>query len=156
MNTYLTFKMGKEYYATKVDHVNSIMESPDNITRLPDMQNSVLGIINLRGQALPVVDLPDNLGITKTSTKGNNFILVMDVVIEKEKVALGIQVDEVEEVIEIRDNEIKTPPKISMTKDNGFISGVYQKGGKFIMISNMNKIFSSDEIKDLKGCENAA
>lgn len=150
LKSYLSFRLSKEYYAASVSYVHNIMEYTD-ITSVPDMPKYMLGIINLRGQVLPVVDMRVKFGIPNLEITTNTCILVMEVSIGQEQVLVGAVVDGVSEVIEIEDQELKAPPSLGSKSKNEYITGVYHDEEKFILIMDMNKVFSESEIIDLQG-----
>lgn len=145
INSYLSFKIGSEFYAANVSYVHNIIEYTD-ITKVPEMPAYMLGVINLRGQVLPVIDARIKFGLTNTEITSNSCILVMEVDVEGSQVFIGALVDAVAEVLEISESEIKDPPSIGTTIKSQYISGVYHDENKFIMILEMNKILASDEI----------
>jgi len=150
IRTYLTARIGQEMFAIDVTYVNNIIEYTNNITKLPEMPASILGIVNLREQVLPVADLRMLLGTGNREITERTCILVTEIEIEKEKLMMGMLVDEVNEVIEIIDNQIKTAPVISKTNRNEYLSGVFYHNSQFILILNLDKVFvtSSDSISD--------
>jgi len=150
INSYLSFRLNKEYYASSVSFVHNIIEYTE-ITAVPDMPSYMLGIINLRGQVLPVVDLRVKFGLLNRDITSNTCILVMEVSIGADQVLVGALVDGVSEVIEIEDSELKAPPSLGSKLKNDFITGVYHDDEKFILIMNMNRVFSEAEIIDLQG-----
>jgi len=145
IKSYLSFKIGSEYYAANVSYVHNIIEYTD-ITKIPDMPVYMLGVINLRGQVLPVIDSRIKFGISNTEITTSTCILVMEVQLEDKQVFVGTLVDGVNEVLEISDEDIKESPSIGTTIRNDFISGVYHDDEKFIMLLEMNKILASDEL----------
>ena len=145
IKSYLSFKIGNEYYAANVSNVQNIIEY-SKITKVPEMPKYMLGIINLRGQVLPVIDTRIKFGIENTEITTNTCILVMEVQIENKEVFIGALVDAVAEVLEIDDTDIKDTPRIGTTIKNDFLTGVYHDKDKFIMILEMNKVFASSEI----------
>lgn len=147
--SYLSFKIGAEYYAASVNYVHNIIEHTD-ITKVPEMPKYMLGVINLRGQVLPVIDSRIKFGISDTSITSNTCILVMEVNIEGSQTFVGALVDAVAEVIEIDTAEIKEAPSIGTTVRNDFIAGVYHDEEKFIMILEMDKVFASSEIINIQ------
>ncbi len=149
IKSYLSFKIGSEYYAANVSNVQNIIEYSE-ITKVPEMPKYMLGVINLRGQVLPVIDSRIKFGIENTEITTNTCILVMEVQIENEEVFVGALVDGVAEVLEIEDTEVKETPSIGTTIKNEYITGVYHDGEKFIMILEMNKVFASDEIINMQ------
>ena len=153
IKSYLSFKIGGEYYAANVSNVQNIIEYSE-ITKVPEMPKYMLGVINLRGQVLPVIDSRIKFVIENTEITTNTCILVMDVQIENEEVFVGALVDAVAEVLEIDDTEIKETPRIGTTIKNEYITGIYHDGEKFIMILEMNKVFANDEIINMQDLAN--
>lgn len=148
--SYLTFQLGDELYASNVKNVINIVELT-KITKVPRMPEYMLGIINLRGLVLPVIDARKKFGLPETEFTVNTCILVLDVVINNKSILVGALVDAVKEVIEINENEIKDPPSIGFSYNNYFITGVYKKKDDdvFIMILDMDSVFSTADIVTL-------
>ena len=150
ITSYLTFKLGDELYAANVKNVVNIVEL-SKITKVPKTPEYMLGIVNLRGMVLPVADARKKFGLLQTDYTVNTCILVLDVVVNNTSVMVGALVDGVKEVIEIDVSEISDPPSIGFNVNNLFISGVYKKKDEevFIMIINLDTVFSTDEIVEL-------
>jgi|WetSurMetagenome_2_1015567.scaffolds.fasta_scaffold192612_1 purine-binding chemotaxis protein CheW len=145
--SYLTFQLGDELYAANVKNVINIVELT-KITKVPRMPEYMLGIVNLRGMVLPVIDARKKLGLPETEFTVNTCILVLDVVVNNKNILVGALVDAVKEVIEISEDEIKDPPSIGFNFNNYFITGVYKKKEEevFVMILDMDSIFSTSDI----------
>lgn len=146
-NSYLTFSLGEELFASNVKNVINIVEL-SKITKVPQMPEYMLGIINLRGMVLPVIDARRKFGLPVTDFTVNTCILVMEVVVNNSIIHVGTLVDSVKEVIEINENEIKDPPSIGFNLNSFFITGVYKKADEdtFILILNMDSVFSTEEV----------
>lgn len=146
-NSYLTFSLGEELYASNVKNVINIVEL-SKITKVPQMPEYMLGIINLRGMVLPVIDARRKFGLPIMDFTVNTCILVMEVVVNNSIIHVGTLVDSVKEVIEINENEIKDPPSIGFKLNSFFITGVYKKADEdtFILILNMDSVFSTEEV----------
>ncbi len=149
INSYLTFKLGEEEFAAHVSKVLNILEMT-RVTKVPKAPPYMKGVINLRGMVLPVVDTRIKFGMEATEYTDKTCIVVMDLNMEGDIVHVGALVDEVVAVLEIDDNQIKPPPSIGNTYNTEFITGVANIDDKFIMILDMEKIFSTTEISDLK------
>jgi purine-binding chemotaxis protein CheW len=150
LSSYLTFNLGEELYASNVKNVINIVEL-SKITKVPKAPDYMLGIINLRGMVLPVVDTRKKFGLQETEYTVNTCILVLEVVINNQNILVGALVDGVKEVIEIEAEEIKDPPSIGFSFNNYFITGVFKKKDEesFIMILDMDSVFSTDEILEI-------
>jgi purine-binding chemotaxis protein CheW len=149
INSYLTFKLGEEEFAAHVSKVLSIMEMT-KITKVPKTPDYLEGVINLRGQVLPVVDTRIKFGMTPTEYTSNTCIVVMEVEVNDETVQVGTLVDSVQEVLEIEEEQIQPPPSIGNRFKSEFIYGMAKINEKFIMLLDMDKVFSAEEIEDVQ------
>jgi purine-binding chemotaxis protein CheW len=152
MNTiqsYLSFEIGNEHFAANVSCVHNIIEYT-KITFVPMMPAYMLGVINLRGRVLPVMDARLKFGISDTTITTRTCILVMEVCIGGTSVFMGTLVDAVAEVLEISDDEIRNSPGMNANMRNEFISGFYYHGEKYLMILDMDKVYAADEVLSLQ------
>lgn len=149
INSYLTFKLGEEEFAAHVGKVLNILEMT-KITEVPKSPSYMKGVINLRGAVLPVIDSRIKFGMTPTEYTPNTCIVVMDIEVESESVHVGALVDSVQAVIEIDDDQILPPPSIGNKYRSEFIDGVANINDTFIMILNMDEVFTSDELEDMR------
>ena len=107
------------------------------------------GVINLRGTVLPVIDTRVKFGMSPTEYTTNTCIIVMDIVVDNESVQLGALVDAVQAVLEIEPNQIMPAPSIGSRYRSEFIDGVTSIDEKFVMILDMDAIFSSNDLTSL-------
>lgn len=149
LNSYLSFSLGDEVFAANVGKVLNILEMT-KITEVPKAPDYMKGVINLRGTVLPVVDTRIKFGMKPTEYTTNTCIVVMEVEMEGENIQVGALVDSVQAVLEIEDSEIKPPPSIGSKYKSEFINGMVKADDEFIMLLDMEKVFSSDEIISLK------
>ena len=150
MTSYLSFKLGEEIFAANVSKVLNILEMT-KITKVPKAPEYMKGVINLRGTVLPVVDTRIKFGLEPTEFTANTCILVLDIDIESDSVQVGGLVDAVQEVLEIEPHQILPPPNIGSKYRSEFIVGMYKlTDEQFIMILDMDRVFSSDELLALK------
>lgn len=147
---YLTFNLEDVEYAVDVSVVREVLESTD-ITKLVGRNEFVRGVINLRGNVIPVMDLKLKFGMNKTEKTINTCIIVLDVEYGGETIVVGILSDSVQEVIDIMPEDIEPPPGIGSSIDVDFISGIGKKDEKFIVIIDINRIFSEIELMAVKG-----
>ena len=150
LTSYLTFKLGDEEFAAHVSKVLNILELT-KITEVPKAPNYMTGVINLRGSVLPVIDTRIKFGMTPTEFSASTCIVVMDIDLEGESVHVGALVDSVQAVIEIEPNQIMPPPSLGNKYRSEFIEGVANVNDTFVMILNMDEVFSSEELMDLAG-----
>jgi Chemotaxis signal transduction protein len=145
MNSFLTFKIDEEIYAANVSKVLSILELT-KITKIPRTPDYIRGVINLRGTVLPIVDLRIKFGLSPTEFTSNTCILVLEITMESTIVKIGALVDAVQEVLELEDNDIMPAPNFGAKFKSEFIDGMYKAENSFIMILNMDMIFTHDEL----------
>jgi len=146
LNSYLSFKLGEEIFAANVSKVLNILEMT-KITKVPKAPPYMKGVINLRGTVLPVIDTRIKFGLSATEMTANTCILVLEVEVEDDHLQVGGLVDSVQEVLEIEDHQILPPPNIGNRFRSEFITGMYKLNEEqFIMLLNMDKIFSVDDL----------
>lgn len=144
-NSYLSFKIGDSSFCINVNKVLNILELT-KITIVPQSPDYMLGVINLRGEVLPVVDARIKFGIPKQENTINTCIIVLDIEFEKEMAHIGLLVDSVIEVFEIDDEALLPPPGIGSKYKSDFIKGIFKTENEFIMQLNIDKVFTSDEL----------
>ncbi len=149
VNSFLSFNLGEEEFAAHVSKVINILEMT-KITEVPKSPEYMKGVINLRGTVLPVVDTRIKFGMAATEYTTNTCIIVMEVNIEGDEVQVGALVDSVQAVLEIADNQIQPPPGIGSKYKSDFIYGMAKIDEKFIMLLDMDKVFSVDEVVIVK------
>lgn len=147
--SFLSFKLDNERFAVDVDKVIEILEVP-KITKIPKAPDYMQGVINLRGNVLPVIDIHIKFGMKPTEMTVDTCIIVMNIVIDGEGLMVGSLVDAVEEVLEIGSEQISPSPSIGNKYRSEFIEGMTKVNDNFIMILNIDKVFSADEISQLK------
>jgi purine-binding chemotaxis protein CheW len=149
INSYLTFKLQDEIFGANVSKVLNILEMT-KITKVPKAPNYMKGVINLRGSVLPLIDTRIKFDMGETTYTANTCILVLDVDMAGESVHVGALVDSVQEVIEIDEASIQPPPSIGTKYKSEFIEGMAKVNDEFIMLLNMDLIFSTDELSLLR------
>lgn len=147
---YLTFKMAEEIFAFDVAKVREILELIP-ITKVPQTPEFMRGVINLRGSVVPVIDLRLNFGMRCTEDTVNTCIIVVEVNLNGEPIVLGVLADSVQEVVEMEPDLIEPPPKLGTRLKTEFIKGMGKVEDNFVMILDIDKVFSADELIDLQG-----
>ncbi|MGK7393457.1 MAG: chemotaxis protein CheW [Candidatus Cyclobacteriaceae bacterium M3_2C_046] len=148
INSYLSFRLGEELFSANVSKVLEILEMT-RITKVPQAPAYMRGIINLRGQVLPVIDTRTKFGLEQAPETQDTCIVVVEVLLNGQKINLGFQVDAVEEVLEIAQKDVLPPPSIGSNYQSEFISGMARTDEEFLMILNLDLILTSDEIKSI-------
>jgi purine-binding chemotaxis protein CheW len=149
LQTYLSFKLSDEVFAINVSKVLNILEM-SHITKIPKAPEYMKGVINLRGKVLPVIDLRIKFGLPEKEATVDTSIIVLSINLNKETVLVGTQVDAVKEVLELKTDEIAPSPTIGSKYNSGFIEGMWRINDNFIMILDMDKVFSVDDILDVQ------
>ena len=142
---YITFRLGDELFAIDVAHVREVLELP-LITRVPTAPGYLRGVVNVRGKAIPVVDLRARFGLERGAESVHTRIIVMELQLDGEEVVLGGIAASVHEVIELEPGQINPPPRIAMRWRTEFIEGMGRRGDDFIIILDVNAVFSSDDL----------
>jgi purine-binding chemotaxis protein CheW len=145
---YITFGLGEEKFALPVEHVHEIVEL-DRITQVPNSPVYMLGIINLRGKVLPLLDTRIKLGLPKAEATRKSRIMVLDIDTSDEKVIqIGALVDVAREVIELSPEDIQEAPELD-NKVQTPITGVVNNKGDITLIMDIAKVFSTTDIVQL-------
>jgi len=132
---YVTFKLGKEYYGLPIENVLSI-EKPSKKTRIPNAPEYIIGLINLRGDVIPVIDLRTKLGMEKIDIDKNSRIII----VKENEITVGLMVDSSKEVLDISKEEIDKPPTNDDNPIIEYISGIGKKEERLIIILNLKKL----------------
>ena len=146
---YLTFKLDNEVFALDVATVREVLDFT-TVTRIPRTPEFMRGVINLRGSVVPVVDLRLAFGMSATEKTVNTCIIVMEVRLEGETAVLGALADSVEEVIDLEPEQIEPAPKIGTSIKTDFIRGMGKRDSHFLMILDIDRVFSADELRELR------
>jgi purine-binding chemotaxis protein CheW len=144
-NQYLTFTLDGERYAINVGKVREVLEYT-KITKIPRSAPYMRGLINLRGSGVPVVDLRARFGLESVEPDSRTSIIVVEVrVASRDTLVLGALADSVQEVIELEPGQIEAAPRFGTRLATEFIQGMGKQDDSFIVILDIDKIFSSEE-----------
>ncbi len=141
---YLTFKLDNEIYAIEIASVREVLDYI-KITKVPQMPDFLCGVINLRGGVVPVLDLRIKFGLTQPDVTPDTCIIIIELNIDEELILIGAVADTVQEVIEFENSQIEPAPKLGTRLHTEFIQGMAKKEDEFIIILDINKVFSADE-----------
>ena len=137
LNKYVIFKLIDEYYGLDIENVISV-EKMQEFTRVPNAPSYVRGVINLRGEVIPVIDLREKLGLKLKSTDENTRIII----VSENEINLGIIVDSSSEVLEIQRSLIDKP-LASEEKSNNYLKGIGKVDGRLIIIIDLEKLIEA-------------
>ncbi|BCZ45619.1 chemotaxis protein CheW [Clostridium gelidum] len=147
---YLIFSIGKEAYGIDIKYVIEII-GIEPITEVPQLENYIKGVINLRGKIIPVMDV--RLKFKKEEKEYDDRTCI--IVVEIEGICIGLIIDRVLEVVSIDENNISPPPKTSSNKDNAnkYIKGIGKIQNEVRLLIECHKLLEEDELEELKNKE---
>lgn len=150
---YLTFLQQGEMFAIAILGIKEIIEYAE-LTTVPLMPGFISGVINIRGAVVPVIDLSARFGREPAVTTRRSCIVIIETENEEEKIDIGIIVDSVSEVLEIPAYDIEPAPHFGTNIRSDFISGMGKINDKFVIILDMSRVLSIDEMGELVGITN--
>ena len=142
---YLTFKLADEIYALEIGKVREVLDFT-TVTKVPRMPDFMRGVINLRGSVVPVVDLRLKFGMDATEKTVNTCVIIAEVTVDNDTTVLGALADSVQEVIDLGAGDISAAPKIGTRLRTDFIRGMGRRDDRFIILLDVDKVFSADEL----------
>lgn len=145
---FLTFKL-EEQFAINVGHVLEVLEY-SKITRLPNTPVFMSGVINNRGMVVPIINLRIKFNMEDREASADTSFVIIEINNDDESINVGLLVDSVQEVITFENEQIEPPPRIGMPLDTQYIQGIGKMNDDFIIILNIEKILSSEEIIQLR------
>ena len=145
---YLTFALGKEQYGLEILKVREIIGYMD-ITAVPQTPHHVKGVINLRGQVIPVIDLRAKFGMDTAEITEQTCIIVCEIQSGNRSFSTGIVVDNVEEVLDIDGQDIEEAPQFGSSVDTNFILGMGKIGDTVKLLLDINKVLDGDDFSGI-------
>ena len=142
---YLTFTLDEETYALEILKVREVLEHAA-ITRVPRCSDFMRGVINVRGNVVPVVDLKFRFGMEATLPTRDTRCVIMEVRVDGTQVVVGALADSVQEVIDIEPDQIEPPPRIGTRLDTVFIKGMGKRSEELVIILDIDRVFSAEEL----------
>ena len=150
---YLTFALGPEEYGLEILKVREIIGYMD-ITAVPQTPSYIKGVINLRGQVIPVVDLRTKFGMDTTDVTDQTCIIVVETTQSDRNFSTGIVVDHVQEVLDIAGEEIEEAPQFGSSVNTDFILGMGKVGDNVKILLDIDKVLTGTEISCLSAKDN--
>ena len=149
---YLTFLLGGETFAIGILAIKEIIEF-NQLTTVPMMPRFVRGMINLRGAAVPVIDLATRFGRAVTTESKRTCIVIVEVRLDGERKVIGVLVDAVNEVLDIPAVDIEPAPSFGARVRSDFIAGMGKVKGKFVIILSVDNVLSIEESGNCSGSD---
>lgn len=141
---WVTFRLSGETYGVNVMQVQEVLRYTE-IAPVPGAPEYVLGIINLRGNVVTVIDTRNRFGLESGEVTDNTRV----VIIETDGHVIGIMVDSVAEVVYLRQSEVETAPNVGNDESAKFIQGVCHKNDELLILIELNKLLSDTEWAEL-------
>ncbi|RUO42444.1 chemotaxis protein CheW [Idiomarina aquatica] len=146
----LTFVLDDELFAIEISGIQEVLEFK-GATKVPKTPPFMLGVINLRGKVIPIVDLREQFELGKKPRTVDTCVIIVQVTIDGEETPLGILADAVKEVLEVPMSEINPPPRIGNKINSAYIFGMAKIEEEFVILLRLAKIFSADELQSVVG-----
>jgi purine-binding chemotaxis protein CheW len=140
----------QEFFAVDIDRVREVLEFT-SVTKVPRVPYFMRGVINLRGNVVPVVDMRLKLGLSMTEKTVDTCVVISQVSVDGEPTVLGVLVDSVQEVIDLETGSVASPPRMCGRIDTTVIRGMGKRDEQFIMILDLDRVFTSDELRATMG-----
>ncbi len=142
---YLSFRLNDELFGISVFNVLEILEK-QHITLIPQAPETLKGVINFRGNVLPVIDVRKKLNMPSRHEDQKYVIIVLEITSIDSKILIGAMVDAVNDVIELAPSAITDLPKFGFNYQIDYVLGMYNTGKGFMMFLDANRLFADDEI----------
>lgn len=145
MTQYVTLGIASELLAVPVETVQEILELQP-VSRLPHAPSHLLGMIDVRGQGVPVLDLRLKLGFEPAPDTENTRVIVLNVTVNGRGKTFGLKTDRVFEVTVLDEDELEAPPEIGAKWKSEFIAGIGRRNGQFVTVLDLGHLFAAEEI----------
>ncbi|CAK0774691.1 purine-binding chemotaxis protein CheW [Gammaproteobacteria bacterium] len=149
MQQYLSFVVGSETYALGILDVKEIIEYA-SVTRVPMMPMTIRGIINLRGKVVPVIDLGVRFSSIPTTPSRRTCIVIVEVETGDVRHDMGVMVDAVNEVLDISPENVEPPPAFGASVRADFIHGMGRVDNRFVILLDVKKVLSVEELAQVQ------
>ena len=145
---YLTFMLGGEEYGVNILNVQEI-KSGAAITRIPKLPSYIKGVLNLRGVIVPVVDFRERFSVEAGNSREVTTVIILNVETAGQASTVGAIVDNVSDVYDLSDDQIKPTPDFGAAISTEFIEGIAILEGRTVIVLNSNKLFSLEELSKM-------
>lgn len=140
---FVTLGIESEIFAVPVETVVEILDR-QSVFRIPEAPSYLVGLIDVRGRSVPLIDLRLKLGLPAAAATENTRILVLEVMVAGKVIVLGLIADRVFEVMALGYDQIEAPPDIGVPWRSEYIRGIGRRGSSFVVIFDLPKLFSTD------------
>ncbi len=148
---YLSFNLGDEIFALDISKVREVLEFT-TVTKVPQTPLFMRGVINLRGGVVPVIDMKIKFGMGETEKAINTCVIITEVTMDDgETTVLGALADSVQEVFDMHADDVEPAPKLGTQLNTEFLLGMGKKDDDFVLLLDIDKVFSLAEIEAVSG-----
>lgn len=141
---YVTLGIDREMFAVAVEAVHEILDMR-HVSRVPNAPSFMLGMIDVRGRGVPVIDLRTKLGLPPVAATEHTRIVVLEVEVANRSLAMGLVADRVFEVTPLGEHGLEPPPEVGVRWRSDYIQGIARRGEAFVIILDLGRLFSSEE-----------
>jgi len=145
---YLTFNLNQETFGVDVRQTREVMDLI-SVTKVPRSPEYMLGVINLRGSVVPVIDLKQRFGMDAMEQSRETCIIVLEIPFGDETLAIGAVADGVQEVLDLLQDQVEPPPKLGTALNTEFIHGMGKVDERFVILLDLKRIFTESELEEL-------
>lgn len=145
---YVTLGVANERFAVPVERVREILQVQP-VARMPNAPPHFLGMIDVRGQGVPVVDLRQKLGLGECRDNENTRIIVLQVAVDGRDIVLGLKTDRVFEVTVLDAGQLERPPEIGTKWQSDCIAGIGRRNGAFVTVFDLSRLLATSEVARL-------
>jgi len=147
---YLTFKLGSELFGVDVGKAREVLDFAQ-VTKVPQAPDYMLGVINLRGAVVPVINLRKKFCMSEVEKTIDTCIIVMEIEINGDVIVIGTMADAVQEVLNLDADQIEPPPRLGTRLNTEFIKGMGNLNDQFIIILDIDRVFTGEELDEIDG-----
>jgi purine-binding chemotaxis protein CheW len=144
-NRFLTFHLGKESYGLEIRHVTEIIVLQE-ITKVPDLPEFIIGVVNLRGNVISVMDMRKRFNLESREYDDRTCIIVVNI----KDIAIGLLVDTVNEVLNIPEENVDPPPKTHSGIKSSYVMGMGKVGDQVKILLDIEKILHEEELEQIQ------
>jgi len=146
---HLVFNINDEDYGIPISKIREVIRFV-KITPIHEASDFLKGVINLRGKIIPIIDMRAKFGMQEQAYSDRTVFIIVDVLGAKEVYNLGISVDAVQDVVDIKEEDVEKTPDIGLRLKSQYLEGIAKVGEHMIMMLNMDRILSSDEVVEMR------
>lgn len=148
MVLYLTFSLGKDLFGIQVSEVREVIEYKQ-VFKIPRVPDFLKGVINLRGEVVPIIDLHSRFYNKLSEVTGTTSIVVVELDDDNHKIPIGVIIDSVKAVTELYENSIESVPEIGSKIRSDFIEGIGKLDNQFVILLNVQNILNIEELSNI-------